>query len=97
MWDAWDLAVDICLSQLRGILEQDRPYLPSSFFEEQLTAFEVWLSYGSEERSPPEQLPIVLQVLLSQVIKIDRVCFADYLPIVKGAPTTSLGPAGPLP
>ena len=66
MWEAWDLALDICLSQLKGILEEDRVYVPSSFFEEQLTAFEVWLSHGSEERTPPEQLPIVLQVLLSQ-------------------------------
>ena len=41
MWEAWDLAVDMCLSQLRGILEHDRPYVPSTFFEEQLTAFEV--------------------------------------------------------
>ena len=37
-------------------------YAPSTFFEEQLTAFEVWLTQGSELRSPPEQLPIVLQV-----------------------------------
>ena len=66
MWEAWDLALDICLSQLKGILEEDRVYVPSSFFEEQLTAFEVWLAHGSEERTPPEQLPIVLQVLLSQ-------------------------------
>ncbi len=36
----------------------------SSFFSEQLTAFQVWLAMGSEERSPPEQLPIVLQVTL---------------------------------
>jgi len=34
----------------------------SPFFAEQLTAFQVWLTYGSEKRSPPEQLPIVLQV-----------------------------------
>jgi hypothetical protein len=33
----------------------------------QLTAFEVWLEHGSEKKKPPEQLPIVLQVLLSQV------------------------------
>jgi hypothetical protein len=38
--------------------------VPSIFFEEQLTAFEVWLSHGCQERSPPEQLPIVLQVSL---------------------------------
>merc|ERR1719192_897115 len=70
MWEAWDLALDICLSQLKGILEEDRVYVPSSFFEEQLTAFEVWLSHGSEERTPPEQLPIVLQVLLSQAHRL---------------------------
>jgi len=38
----------------------------STFFTEQLTAFEVWLEFGTEEKKPPEQLPIVLQVLLSQ-------------------------------
>ena len=70
MWSAWDLALDICLSQLRGILQEDKTYVPSSFFEEQLTAFEVWLSQGEEERSPPEQLPIVLQVLLSQAHRL---------------------------
>jgi len=41
-------------------------FRPSTFFSEQLTAFEVWLDFGSEERGAPEQLPIVLQVLLSQ-------------------------------
>ena len=55
---------------LKGILEEDKPYVPSSFFEEQLTAFDVWLSHGSEERTPPEQLPIVLQVLLSQAHRL---------------------------
>nr|GEV86057.1 regulatory-associated protein of TOR 1 [Tanacetum cinerariifolium] len=39
---------------------------PSPFFTEQLTAFEVWLDHGSEHKKPPEQLPIVLQGLLSQ-------------------------------
>ena len=38
----------------------------SSFFADQLTAFEVWLQYGKETPCGPEQLPIVLQVLLSQ-------------------------------
>jgi len=35
---------------------------PSPFFTEQLMAFEVWLDHGSEDKKPPEQLPIVLQV-----------------------------------
>jgi len=42
-------------------------YRSSEFFAHQLTAFEVWLTYGEHvsERKVPEQLPIVLQVLLS--------------------------------
>ncbi|CAI4228782.1 unnamed protein product [Auanema sp. JU1783] len=40
------------------------------FFVEQLRAFEVWLDYGSERHKPPMQLPIVLQVLLSQAHRL---------------------------
>ena len=56
MWQAWDFAVDISLSQLPNILERNVQYNASSFFEEQLTAFEVWLKYGGEKRPPPEQV-----------------------------------------
>ncbi|KAG8374469.1 hypothetical protein BUALT_Bualt11G0135600 [Buddleja alternifolia] len=67
MWDAWDMAAEICLSQLPTLLEDpNAEFQPSPFFTEQLTAFEVWLDHGSEQKKPPEQLPIVLQVLLSQ-------------------------------
>ncbi|MBA0681264.1 hypothetical protein Goari_023082, partial [Gossypium aridum] len=59
MWDAWDMAAEICLSQLPSLVED-----PNAEF--QLIAFEVWLDHGSEHKKPPEQLPIVLQVLLSQ-------------------------------
>lgn len=60
----------------------DYEYQHSVFFADQLTAFEgiegirgrlallrsrpVWLEFGTESKKPPEQLPIVLQVLLSQ-------------------------------
>uniref|UniRef100_A0A803MBA1 Raptor N-terminal CASPase-like domain-containing protein n=1 Tax=Chenopodium quinoa TaxID=63459 RepID=A0A803MBA1_CHEQI len=57
--DAWDMAAEICLSQLPSLVND-----PTAEF--QLTAFEVWLDHGSEQKKPPEQLPIVLQVLLSQ-------------------------------
>ncbi|KAG5869942.1 hypothetical protein JTB14_023212 [Gonioctena quinquepunctata] len=67
MWNAWDLALDLSLGQLPNIIKTDEPFQHLPFFEEQLTAFQVWLELGSEERNPPEQLPIVLQVLLSQV------------------------------
>jgi hypothetical protein len=42
--------------------------VPSSFFSEQLTAFELWLAHGSADKKPPEQLPIVLQVRLSGLL-----------------------------
>ncbi|KAF5189076.1 Regulatory-associated protein of tor, partial [Thalictrum thalictroides] len=67
MWDAWDMAAEICLTQLPSLLDDpNAEFQPSPFFTEQLTAFEVWLDHGSEHKKPPEQLPIVLQVLLSQ-------------------------------
>lgn len=36
-------------------------FQPSPFFAEQLRAFELWLEHGSQQKRPPEQLPIVLQ------------------------------------
>ncbi|KAK9236882.1 raptor N-terminal caspase like domain-containing protein [Lipomyces kononenkoae] len=75
MWESWDLAVDQCLAQLPMLeaAEEGGPtyeYKHSTFFEEQLTAFEIWLKYGSKTKRPPEQLPVVLQVLLSQVHRL---------------------------
>ncbi|KAG2234459.1 raptor N-terminal caspase like domain-containing protein [Thamnidium elegans] len=75
MWQAWDLAVDMCLFQLPALkaAESGGPpheYQSSTFFSEQLTAFEVWLSEGAVNPKVPEQLPIVLQVLLSQVHRL---------------------------
>jgi len=67
MWHAWDLATERCLAQLPRLLDGSATkFQPSTFFTEQLTAFEVWLQHGSRSSPPPEQLPIVLQVLLSQ-------------------------------
>ncbi|WOO77695.1 Target of rapamycin complex 1 subunit mip1 [Vanrija pseudolonga] len=55
-------------------------YKPSSFFAQHLQAFEVWLDRGGGSvnnnlakqivRKEPEQLPIVLQVLLSQAHRL---------------------------
>ncbi|KAK8490165.1 hypothetical protein V6N11_043378 [Hibiscus sabdariffa] len=45
MWDAWDMAAEICLSQLPALVEDhNAEFQPSPFFTEQLTAFEVLLS-----------------------------------------------------
>ena len=70
MWAAWDLALDVALSQLPDILANKKTYSNSAFFEEQLTAFQVWLEGNPDQANPPEQLPIVLQVLLSQAHRI---------------------------
>ncbi|KAG4305823.1 hypothetical protein PORY_000733 [Pneumocystis oryctolagi] len=75
MWNSWDLAVDACLAQLPQLLEAENggpayEYKHSTFFREQLTAFEVWLEQGSVFKKAPDQLPIVLQVLLSQVHRL---------------------------
>lgn len=70
MWQAWDLAVDLCLVQLPAVLKDNAAYSYSPFFSEQLTAFQVWLSLSHNPSSIPEQLPIILQVLLSQVHRL---------------------------
>ena len=72
LWETWDLAVDMALAQLPMLERKDSEnieyeYQNSTFFTEQLTAFEVYLTRGDAmAQRPPDQLPVVLQVLLSQ-------------------------------
>lgn len=76
MWDAWDMAVHHCLVQLPLLHEAEQTgkqytYRHTQFFEQQLTAFEYWLKYKSDDLDkPPEQLPVLLQVLLSQLHRL---------------------------
>ncbi|KAL5114241.1 Target of rapamycin complex 1 subunit kog1 [Pleosporales sp. CAS-2024a] len=75
LWRSWDLAVELILAQLPDLQaeargEKEYIYKHSDFFSEQLTAFEVYLTQGAVEQKIPEQLPIVLQVLLSQVHRL---------------------------
>ena len=75
LWQSWDLALEMVLMQLPALIasEEGGPhheYQNSNFFAEQLTAFDVYLSQGALERKAPDQLPIVLQVLLSQVHRL---------------------------
>ncbi|PCH03585.1 Armadillo-like helical [Penicillium occitanis (nom. inval.)] len=75
LWQSWDLAIEMVLSQLSALLDNEEgrrqyEYQHSTFFAEQLTAFEVYLSSGPTEKNPPDQLPIVLQVLLSQAHRL---------------------------
>lgn len=72
LWETWDLAVDMALAQLPMLERKESEgieyeYQSSTFFTEQLTAFEVYLTRGDAmAQRPPDQLPVVLQVLLSQ-------------------------------
>jgi regulator-associated protein of mTOR len=67
LWEVWDMSVDACLAQLPKVLSGEADFEHSPFFADQLTAFEVWLKMGCEGQcQPPQQLPVVLQVLLSQ-------------------------------
>ncbi|XP_016976713.1 LOW QUALITY PROTEIN: regulatory-associated protein of mTOR [Drosophila rhopaloa] len=92
MWKAWDLVVDLALQQLPEILDHNAPYRQLPFFEHQLTAFQVWLDSESESRTPPEQLPIVLQVLLSQVHRLRALeLLARFLDLGPWAVNLALG------
>ena len=75
LWQSWDLACEMVLAQLPAMLASESAGVPyeyqhSNLFTEQLTAFEVYLSQGAPSQAAPSQLPIVLQVLLSQVHRL---------------------------
>jgi regulator-associated protein of mTOR len=55
------------LIDLSPLVLADQEYAYSWFFIDQLQAFEIWLKFSVDKHSPPQQLPVVLQVLLSQV------------------------------
>jgi regulator-associated protein of mTOR len=88
LWQAWDLALDMCISQLpQCATDQDknqREFQSCGFFTEQIEIFETWLRYNVNSRTPPEQLPIILQVLLSQQHRtkaLELLCkFLDFGP-----------------
>ncbi|CAJ1009123.1 putative Raptor N-terminal CASPase like domain containing protein [Leishmania naiffi] len=66
MWELWEYMVDKCVSQLPRLLAATdgvpAAYEPSTFFDDQLTAFEVWVESG-DMAEVPEQLPCVLLAL----------------------------------
>jgi hypothetical protein len=80
LWQSWDMALESFLTHYvslqRGSAMVDyRNNMPLgggsmptniSFFNDQLSAFEMWLEFGTATSQPPAQLPVVLQVLLSQ-------------------------------
>ncbi|KAM3956954.1 LOW QUALITY PROTEIN: regulatory associated protein of MTOR complex 1 [Aphomia sociella] len=75
LWAAWEHTLDLALAQLPALLADADPephhYTHSPFFRDQLTAFQVWLDLGKWSVWPaPEQLPMVLQVLLSTLHRV---------------------------
>ncbi|XP_064071828.1 regulatory-associated protein of mTOR isoform X2 [Vanessa tameamea] len=73
LWAAWEHTLDLALAQLPALLERPHHhYRHSPFFRDQLTAFQLWLDLGnwSVSRPPPDQLPMVLQVLLSTLHRV---------------------------
>ncbi|KAL9578380.1 MAG: hypothetical protein Q9203_007117 [Teloschistes exilis] len=75
LWEAWDLTIEGVLKQLPAMLEAEEggppyEYQHSDFFTEQLSAFETYLSQGAPSQQAPSQLPVLLQVLLSQVHRL---------------------------
>eukprot|EP01060_Flectonema_neradi_P020749 TRINITY_DN2824_c0_g1_i3.p1 TRINITY_DN2824_c0_g1~~TRINITY_DN2824_c0_g1_i3.p1 ORF type:complete len:1258 (+),score=190.58 TRINITY_DN2824_c0_g1_i3:83-3775(+) len=76
LWEAWELALEGILSQLPSMLNADLTpnpsytYRPSSFFSEQLTAFEIWVEFGSSSQPAPDQLPCIIQGLSSHQYRV---------------------------
>ena len=66
LWLQWELVLDHAINQFPQIHTTPETYVHSSFFSDQLTAFEIWLDQKTTLIKSPEQLPILLQVLLSQ-------------------------------
>ena len=70
LWQSWDLALDMCISQLPNLFDssgnQVNDFVSCGFFTQQIEIFELWLKLNVNTERAPEQLPVVLQVLLSQ-------------------------------
>lgn len=65
LWESFDLVAEAAICEELARRDRGAPLPPPSpFFSDQLTAFEVWLRLGARGvQRPPEQLPILLQVL----------------------------------
>ncbi|GAB1219661.1 hypothetical protein ENUP19_0187G0006 [Entamoeba nuttalli] len=68
LWVVWDRALELCLLQINNHCNSFNEST-SSFFDEQLVAFEVWLESDNIANCIAAQLPILLQVLLSQTLR----------------------------
>ncbi|CCW63429.1 unnamed protein product [Phytomonas sp. EM1] len=78
MWELWDYVLERTISQLPELMSAAADpdaaargvgYKESSFFDDQLTAFEVWVHCGDTTQTPP-QLPCVLFALTQGVHRV---------------------------
>mmetsp|Transcript_8724 Transcript_8724/g.12898 ORF Transcript_8724/g.12898 Transcript_8724/m.12898 type:complete len:1221 (+) Transcript_8724:170-3832(+) len=94
LWASWDLTVEMCLSHLsKQKLCPTLKYEPTDFFSAQLADFEVWLKFdsSSREKREPKQLPIILQVLLSQSHRLQALeLLSEFLDLGSWAIATAL-------
>ena len=65
MWKVWDMVVELTLANLQKYVIKEIPFKESNFFDNQLTAINLWLTHANANSTPLVQLPILLQVLLS--------------------------------
>ena len=75
LWTLWDHTLDTLLAQITQTTTPEISQIhQSTFFPDQLDAFELWLKHHrslppAKISGPPDQLPAALQVLLSQNLR----------------------------
>ena len=82
LWQSWDMTLESFMNNFVSLQRGDMmvdplnnmPVLqmPSNlmFFTDQLAAFDIWLDFSTPTSDPPEHLPIILQMLLSQTHRL---------------------------
>lgn len=71
LWELWEYTLERAIHQLPRLLAPDSQhvYEPSDFFDNQLTAFQVWVQSGDMSQLP-EQLPCVLLALSQATYRV---------------------------
>jgi WD40 repeat protein len=81
LWQSWDMALETFLTQYTASQKFSSVVhaknnltfnMPTNltFFNDQLSAFEMWLEFGTASLPSPPMLPVVLQVLLSKTHRV---------------------------
>lgn len=81
LWQSWDMALESFLTQYVASQKGTSMVHPKNnlafnmptnltFFNDQLSSFEMWLEFGTSSSPSPPMLPVVLQVLLSKAHRV---------------------------